>query len=321
MNTRILLLALSVAAFSSCSSVYKSGQTPDDVYYSPARIQVQAKGSDNDYVDVRQQKAGTNYQSYEQYQDNYRDDRFLRMSVGNPAYMSSYNSYSGFDWRSNSYYDGYNYGFSSPWNNYFAWNSFYNPYAMPYLGFGFGGYYGGGYGYGSGYYGGGYHSTGAVVYSNYRAPISRPVTFNVNSYSNGTRSAARSYSPNSSYYNNSQRYNNGNSNSNGNRSYYNSSNNNARSYSPANSNSSNNNYTPSRSYTPSSSGGGRWRVIRRWWRRCSKQTGPWQLIQSFNDIYINQRNIAYKKEGLFLSILLKGSSFLMPCRPVNITTV
>src|ERR1700712_5171494 len=96
MNTRILLLAISVVALSSCS-VYKSGQTPDDVY---------------------------NYQSYDQYQDSYRDDRFLRMSVGNPYYMNAYNGYGAFDWRYNSFYDGFNYGYSSPLNNYFVWNNF-----------------------------------------------------------------------------------------------------------------------------------------------------------------------------------------------------
>ena len=37
MQAKILLIALSVAAFSSCTTAYKSGQTPDDVYYSPAR--------------------------------------------------------------------------------------------------------------------------------------------------------------------------------------------------------------------------------------------------------------------------------------------
>lgn len=37
MQSKILLIALSAAAFSSCSTAYKTGQTPDDVYYSPAR--------------------------------------------------------------------------------------------------------------------------------------------------------------------------------------------------------------------------------------------------------------------------------------------
>ncbi|MFT3936149.1 MAG: hypothetical protein QM726_21135 [Chitinophagaceae bacterium] len=256
MNTRILLLALSVVALSSCSSAYRSGQTPDDVYYSPARPQmVASNNSDDEYYDVRQQKPGTNYQSYEQYQDSYRDDRFLRMSVGNPYYLNSYNMYSGFDWRYNSLYYGYNYGFYSPWNNYFAWNNFYNPYASPYsyygLGLGYGGYYGGGYYGGGGYYAGG----GGVKYIS-AAPISRPVTFNVSSYTNN-RPASRSYTP-ASYYNGGQRYNNANSTSSGgNRSYYNNSNSGNRSstpsYTPAN---NNNSYTPSRSYTPSSGGGG-----------------------------------------------------------------
>ncbi|MEP7280324.1 MAG: hypothetical protein ABI813_16880, partial [Bacteroidota bacterium] len=153
MNIRILLLILSVAALSSCSSVYRSGQTPDDIYYSPAPARQQA----DEYVDVQKPKEGTNYQTYEQYAESQRDDRFLRMSVGNPYYMNSYNTYSGFDWRYNSFYDGFNYGYSSPWNNYFAWNSFYNPYTTGlYFGLGGigGGYYGGGYG--GGYYGGGY---------------------------------------------------------------------------------------------------------------------------------------------------------------------
>lgn len=38
MQSKTLLVALSVAAFSSCSTAYKTSQTPDDVYYSPARI-------------------------------------------------------------------------------------------------------------------------------------------------------------------------------------------------------------------------------------------------------------------------------------------
>lgn len=39
MHSKLLLIALSAVAFSSCSTAYKSGQTPDDVYYSPARVQ------------------------------------------------------------------------------------------------------------------------------------------------------------------------------------------------------------------------------------------------------------------------------------------
>jgi hypothetical protein len=39
MKSSVLLLALVVAALSSCTTAYKTGQTPDDVYYSPTRPQ------------------------------------------------------------------------------------------------------------------------------------------------------------------------------------------------------------------------------------------------------------------------------------------
>lgn len=38
MKTKIILLALSAAALGSCTTAYKNSQTPDDVYYSPARV-------------------------------------------------------------------------------------------------------------------------------------------------------------------------------------------------------------------------------------------------------------------------------------------
>jgi hypothetical protein len=52
MNAKILLIALSAAAFSSCSTAYKSGQTPDDVYYSPVRV-VDESRNDNKRDEVR----------------------------------------------------------------------------------------------------------------------------------------------------------------------------------------------------------------------------------------------------------------------------
>jgi hypothetical protein len=36
MKIKYLLFVCSIAVFSSCSTAYRSGQTPDDVYYSPA---------------------------------------------------------------------------------------------------------------------------------------------------------------------------------------------------------------------------------------------------------------------------------------------
>lgn len=42
MRSKLLLITLSAVAFSSCSTAYRSGQTPDDVYYSPVRVQKEA---------------------------------------------------------------------------------------------------------------------------------------------------------------------------------------------------------------------------------------------------------------------------------------
>ncbi|MBC7903496.1 MAG: hypothetical protein H7Y27_08735 [Gemmatimonadaceae bacterium] len=217
MNTRILLLALSVAALSSCSSVYKTGQTPDDVYYSPAKER-------DSYVEVEKTDR-YEPQGYQEFQDNYRNDRFLRLSVRNRYYMNSYNDYGWNDWR----YNTYAYNWNSPWNSYYHWNSFYNPYCMP------------------AYY---YYPKGGGVSNSYTYNKSRPSAFNYNSYTNNNRSYSTPVrSSRTSYYyngnnNNNNRYNNSN-NASG-RHLYNNSNTNS---------SSNSSSTPSRSYTPSSSSG------------------------------------------------------------------
>ena len=67
MKRQILLLAITAAALSSCTTAYKTGQTPDDVYYSPARPQ-------DEYVRVEEKE------EY-RYDDEYYDDRYLRMKV------------------------------------------------------------------------------------------------------------------------------------------------------------------------------------------------------------------------------------------------
>ena len=48
MYIKILLIALSAAAFSSCTTAYKSGQTPDDVYYSPVSVVNETQNNDRD---------------------------------------------------------------------------------------------------------------------------------------------------------------------------------------------------------------------------------------------------------------------------------
>ena len=72
MKRQILLLAITAAALSSCTTAYKTGQTPDDVYFSPTRPQ-------DEYVRVKKKKMN----QYQQYDDEYYDDRYLRMKVHN----------------------------------------------------------------------------------------------------------------------------------------------------------------------------------------------------------------------------------------------
>jgi hypothetical protein len=134
MKKSILPLLAVTLVLASCSSAYKAGQTPDDVYYSHGPTPVAAKEEvakeDNDV-----------YKSY--WQD--ADDSYLRMKVqdrnrwgtiDDVDYWYGYNNaYSTFN--SNWYgYKGWNVslGWNSwnRWTNPFYFNSFYNSWNNPY---------------------------------------------------------------------------------------------------------------------------------------------------------------------------------------------
>ncbi|HCF63858.1 MAG TPA: hypothetical protein PLE75_01380 [Ferruginibacter sp.] len=96
MKNKIILLALGGAFFlGSCTSAYKSTQTPDDVYYSPLR-------------DVKESKVEEEYIS--------REDRQIRIGTRNPRWRYDDN----WDYRYDPYRYGYHYGY------------YYNPYYYPY---------------------------------------------------------------------------------------------------------------------------------------------------------------------------------------------
>ena len=209
-------LALTALIFSSCSTAYKTGQTPDDVYFSPAR-----PAQEYVVVDKEDDRA---YRG-----SDYYEDRYLRNRIRNRYRYSVLDDYYNNPYAYNSY--GYYSSWNSPWDNYWSWNSCYNPY----------------------YYG------GAIIIKNpgnYRPP-SRAVVFNPTSYSNNnTRMlSAQSYHPGSTYSptnRNSTRYNNTNTRSN------NTLGNSVRrvfsnSGSSDNNSSRSDNSTPTRSYNPSSS--------------------------------------------------------------------
>lgn len=104
-----LILATIVLGLASCSTMYKSGQTPDDVYYSPERIA-------SDYVSVESDR-NDRFNS----DDYYSSDRYLRMkSIGR-------NRWSTFD-------DDFYYWNNPTWNNPHYFNSMYSPWSNPWVG-------------------------------------------------------------------------------------------------------------------------------------------------------------------------------------------
>jgi len=104
---RILLLIVLATTFGSCS-VYKNGQTPDDVYYSPTK-EIPAYVETED--DARNDEATS------------PEDRYLRMKSTNR------NRWSAFD-------DDVAYWNNPTWNNSFYFNSFGSPYYSPWIGSG-----------------------------------------------------------------------------------------------------------------------------------------------------------------------------------------
>lgn len=132
---RILLLsAISIGLLSSCSTAFKAGQTPDDVYFSPGKEVVASEREER-----VQKEEEAQYQEY----ISSLDDRYLRMKVANRNRWSGIDN---FDYWYDSRYDFNAY-------NYNAYNG-YNPYRNPgwswNLGYGYRNYYPG-YGYGAGW--------------------------------------------------------------------------------------------------------------------------------------------------------------------------
>lgn len=101
MNIKILLLAIATGSIASCSTAYKSGQTPDDLYYSPARA-VEEKLETRDEV-----RRDTRYDNYE--------DRSIVMRTRDRRWRDLDDRY---DY--NYAYDPYRYGYNHGY--------YYNPY-------------------------------------------------------------------------------------------------------------------------------------------------------------------------------------------------
>jgi hypothetical protein len=199
MKIKHLLLLGVVAAFSSCSTAYRTGQTPDDVYYSPAP-------QENTYVSrvTEQDKNSYSYRNQE--------DANIRRGINDPVYRNAitfstgmgygYSPYSMFPYNSfnNPFYGNNGYGYNGYGYNSYGMKGMYDPYYNS-LGYNNLNFYSSPYGY--------YNSNSlGYGYSPYNygySPYYAPVLFshqNVN-----TNTGARRYNLN--VYNNNPSANSG----------------------------------------------------------------------------------------------------------------
>ncbi len=101
MNLKLLILAITAVSISSCSTAYKSGQTPDDVYFSPVRVLYD--------TDTKEEVRTTNERT-----DTY-EEREIRMATRDRRWRDINDDYD-YTYRYDPYRYGYNYGY------------YYNPY-------------------------------------------------------------------------------------------------------------------------------------------------------------------------------------------------
>lgn len=115
MKQTLLLAVLSMGLLSACSTAFKTGQTPDDVYYSPGR--------EMEYVVREERQQQQQQQEYREYLTSL-DDRYLRMKIANRYRWGAIDDFnywydSRYDFSSFNYYSGINpyYGYYNPgWN-------------------------------------------------------------------------------------------------------------------------------------------------------------------------------------------------------------
>ncbi|MDB5191913.1 MAG: vitellogenin precursor [Segetibacter sp.] len=224
MKAQTLLLVLAVMVLGSCSTAYKASQTPDDVYYSPARA-------------VETAKTEKKKDKYEDYYTS-EDDRYLRMKVNNRSRWSAIDDYD--YWYDSRYRPYYTYNYYRDIN---LGNNWYPGY-YPNRNFGFG-YNNYGYQYGNSFYsrrGYGTNTYGGNYITKYpyksSSSVGRPSLQSYRNSNNFGNTVKRVFSTE-----NNSSYNNGNNNNSNNSSYNNSNSRTTTSESAP----------PSRSYTPSSS--------------------------------------------------------------------
>lgn len=82
MKVKLLPILFIAAFFTGCSTAYKSGQTPDDVYFSPARHDY-----DRDSARLEKRQDNTVYnENRTVYDNNPYEDRVIRRRINNRRY-------------------------------------------------------------------------------------------------------------------------------------------------------------------------------------------------------------------------------------------
>jgi hypothetical protein len=214
-------MAIGATVLGSCSTMYKSGPTPDDVYFSPAPAETGYVS--NESYD-RNDRRGD-------YEDGYVDmsDRYLRMKSYSRRRWSAFdddfmywnnpmwnNSFMFNSWRNPGF--GWSGGFGPmAWGNpYMGYNPFMSPFGNPYMGmnsfngFGMGSFHGygmGNFGFNN-FYGSPfspfYYGTPVVVVTKPLAPVNPrangPRVYNLSGYGTGsnTNPNTRGYTGNGS---------------------------------------------------------------------------------------------------------------------------
>jgi uncharacterized membrane protein YgcG len=119
MSPKILLAALVVTAFTSCSTAYRSGQTPDDVYYSPLRT-VRYEEEKEKEEERRDQARNDDRRNL----DN-PEDREIRMRIRNQRWRQFDNDY--YSYNNARFYNHY----CNCYCNNSGWGVYTHPYANP----------------------------------------------------------------------------------------------------------------------------------------------------------------------------------------------
>ena len=118
-----LLFFAFVSVLSSCTTAYHTGQTPDDVYYSPARPQQEYVRVEN--KEERQYRGNNNRRNDDDYY-TYDDDRYLRYKIRNRDRWSYLDDY----YRDPYAYNYYNKNYYNTYSNSRSyWNTYFNPYS------------------------------------------------------------------------------------------------------------------------------------------------------------------------------------------------